>query len=69
MPPSEEISGAYSHTISPYSDVAFEPSAAFMFDEAGDEEFPDMERNLVSLNAFNATHGRTQHFDMLDGDK
>lgn len=57
------------HTAPPYEDLAFEPSEEFMFDDAGDEEFPDMERNIASLNAYNASHGGPHDFDVLDGDR
>lgn len=57
------------HAAPSYGDLAFEPSEEFMFEDAGNDEFPDMERNIASLNAYNASHGGSHDFDMLDGDK
>lgn len=57
------------HAATPYGDLAFEPSEEFMFGDGGDDEFPNLEHNMASLSAHNASYGEPQDFVMLTGDK
>lgn len=45
-----------------YGDAAFEPQADFAFDDTGNDEYENMQRNIASLNMFNTTHGTQPDF-------
>lgn len=48
-----------------YGDAAFEPQADFAFDDAGNDEYENMQRNIASLNMFNTTHGAQPDFGTI----
>ncbi|KAI5368095.1 Putative basic-leucine zipper domain-containing protein [Septoria linicola] len=48
--------------------MAFEPQSDYVFDEAGDDEYRNMQRNIASLNVFNASNGPQQSFAALGTD-